>query len=246
MALKAVIVFTVVSVTWSLWIRRITWKSSWEVAASLNIALQGVAVALMSPVASATLGVWLHRLTGEWNLEDYLAHDCYLVAASAVAFNMVGRLSDEATEARNFKLWVQTPATLCVPVLLMVFTQSKAVRDYSPDFFRHACGCHMRIYWTVLCATLIWIMAYAGRALLIVRADDQQSRKMATMLLLSLASGILACAYRIVVCFLPQDAETSFMASFPIWALACGCGIGFAISGARSWGAKTRWFTSAR
>ena len=39
-------------------------------AATLNIALQGCAVALMSPLSSHTLGTALHEITGEWNLQN--------------------------------------------------------------------------------------------------------------------------------------------------------------------------------
>jgi hypothetical protein len=38
----------------------------------------------MSPAASATLGVALHHLTGRWNLEVYIGHDRYIVAADAI------------------------------------------------------------------------------------------------------------------------------------------------------------------
>ena len=44
-----------------LWIRRHTWRSRWEAGASLNIALQGCAVLLMSHWAAATLGQPLHE-----------------------------------------------------------------------------------------------------------------------------------------------------------------------------------------
>ena len=96
MAITALIVITLASISWSLWIRRLTWHCRWEVAATLNIALQGCAVALISPLASATVGVALHRLTGEWNLQNYLGHDCYIVAASAIVYNA---LADSVTTA---------------------------------------------------------------------------------------------------------------------------------------------------
>ena len=91
MALAILIAITIACVAWSLWIRRVTWSCRWEVAATLNVALQGGAVLLMSPLASETLGHWLHALTGKWNLEDYLGHDLYIVAASAVVYNALGR-----------------------------------------------------------------------------------------------------------------------------------------------------------
>lgn len=54
--MSALIIITLAFVFSSLWIRRDTWRSRWEADASLNIALQGCAVLLMSPWASATLG----------------------------------------------------------------------------------------------------------------------------------------------------------------------------------------------
>ncbi|MDT5243014.1 MAG: hypothetical protein QOD36_390 [Mycobacterium sp.] len=80
-ALTARIVITLASIAWSLWIRRVTWHCRREVAATVNITLQGCAVALMSPFASETLRVYLHDLTGKWNREDYIGHDYYVVAA---------------------------------------------------------------------------------------------------------------------------------------------------------------------
>ena len=68
MALAILIAITLLCIAWSLWIRRITWSCRWEVAATLNIALQGLAVLLMSPWASETIGHVLHDLTGKWNL----------------------------------------------------------------------------------------------------------------------------------------------------------------------------------
>jgi len=54
-ALTALITITLACIGWSLWIRRVTWHCRWEVAATLNIALQGLAVALISPVSAETL-----------------------------------------------------------------------------------------------------------------------------------------------------------------------------------------------
>jgi hypothetical protein len=81
MALATLIAITLACIAWSLWIRRVTWTCRWEIAATLNIALQGTARFFMSPFASETLGRALHALSGVWNLEDYIGHDCYVVAA---------------------------------------------------------------------------------------------------------------------------------------------------------------------
>src|SRR3982074_556230 len=134
MALATLITITLGCIGWSLWIRRVTWTCRWEVAATLNIALQGVAVLLMSPWASETVGRGLHALTGMWNLEDYIGHDCYIVAASAVVYNALGRLQDDNAMQRTFKLFVERPATLCIPVLLATFSIGSGARIYRADF----------------------------------------------------------------------------------------------------------------
>src|ERR1700758_2980964 len=107
--LSALIIITLASIAWSLWIRRVTWHCRWEVAATLNIALQGSAVALMSPLASNTPRVALHNITGEWNVQNYVGHARYIVAASAIVYSVVGRLEDDDALQRSFKQWVERP-----------------------------------------------------------------------------------------------------------------------------------------
>lgn len=53
----ALIIFTITTISWSLWVRRLTWQCRMEVAATLNLVLQGGAVILMSPWASEVIGL---------------------------------------------------------------------------------------------------------------------------------------------------------------------------------------------
>ena len=108
-----------------------TWTCRWEVAATLNIALQGVAVVLMSPLASETIGQVLFTLTGKWNLEDYIGHDCYIVAASAIVYNALGRLQDDNAMQASFKQYVERPATLCIPLAVGHILAGQRRRDLS-------------------------------------------------------------------------------------------------------------------
>src|SRR6476659_10298085 len=135
MALAVLLAITIGCMTWSLWIRRVTWACRWEVAATLNIALQTIAVLLMSPLASRTVGHLLYDLTGKWNLEDYLGHDAYIVAASAIVYNALGRLEHDHAMHRRFKQFVERPATLCIPLLLVTFSIGNGARVYRSDFF---------------------------------------------------------------------------------------------------------------
>ena len=135
MELTVLIAITLLCIAWSLWIRRVTWSCRWEVAATLNIALQGGAILLMSPWASETIGRALHSVTGLWNLEDFIGHDMYIVAASAIVYNALGRLQDDHAMHRVFKQYVEYPATLCIPLLLAAFYFSNAHDAYAADFF---------------------------------------------------------------------------------------------------------------
>lgn len=242
MALATLIAITLCCIAWSLWIRRVTWSSRWEVAATLNIALQGVAVLLMSPLASETIGVALHGLTGKWNLEDYIGHDCYVVAASAVVYNSLGRLQDDHSMQRSFKQYVERPATLCIPLLLVTFSLGNGAAIYRPDFFDVPTDFWLNTYWLLLCGTLIYLLGYGCRALLVLRKDPR-SRRIANVYLISSAAGIAACLVRIVTAYVPplQAIEGGTL----VWIFACMCGAGFALTSAESWRMKTRWFTSS-
>src|SRR5271163_4767336 len=239
MAFTALIVITLASISWSLWIRRVTWHCRWEVAATLNIALQGSAVALISPLASETLGVALHNITGEWNLQNYIGHDCYVVAASAIVYNAVGRLADDHALQASFKQYVERPATLCIPLLLATFTLSYGSKTYARDFFALPTDFWLTVYWVLLCGTLVYLLVFGSRALLVLR-HDPRSRNIANLYLVASASGISACVVRIVTAVIPpfQGPLTAGL----VWLFACLCGAGFAVTSAHSWRQRVRWF----
>ncbi|MCV7179913.1 hypothetical protein [Mycolicibacterium sphagni] len=242
MGLGALITVTLACVAWSLWIRRVTWGCRWEIAATLNIALQGAAVFLMSPLASETVGQWLHSLTGMWNLEDYIGHDCYVVAASAIVYNALGRLQDDNATQAAFRQYVERPATLCIPLLLATFSMGNGAKIYRDDFFTVPTDFWLSAYWLLLCGTLIYLLGYGSRALLILRRDPR-SRRIANVYLAASASGITACAIRIITAYVPRLQELD--GGTLVWLFACSCGAGFALAAAHSWRIKTKWFTRA-
>jgi hypothetical protein len=238
-ALTALITITLASIAWSLWIRRVTWHCRWEVAATLNIALQGIAVVLMSPTASHTLGVALHNITGEWNLQNYVGHDCYIVAASAIVYNVVGRLEDDDALQKSFKQWVERPATLCIPLLLATFTLSRGSKTYASDFFTLRTDFWLSVYWVLLTGTLSYLLIFGSRALLVLRKDPR-SKNIANLYLIASASGISACLVRMITAVIP--AFQSPVGAGLVWFFACMCGAGFALTSAQSWRQKIRWF----
>lgn len=240
MALSALITITLACIGWSLWIRRVTWHCRWEVAATLNIALQGLAVALMSPLAANTIGIVLHDVTGVWNLQNYLGHDCYIVAASAIVYNALGRITDDHLLQKSFKQYVERPATLCIPLLLATFTLSRGSKMYARDFFALPTDFWLSVYWLLLCATLIYLLVFGFRAMLVLR-QDPRSASIATLYLLACGSGMAACSVRVLTALVPTIQGTVDAAL--VWFFACGCGAGFAVISAYSWRQKVRWFS---
>jgi hypothetical protein len=212
------------------------------VAATLNIALQGLAVLLMSPAASQTLGPWLFSLTGKWNLEDYIGHDCYIVAASAVVYNALGRLEKDHALQQRFRQHIELPATLCIPLLLAAFWLGNGASTFSPDFFDVPTDFWLNMYWLLLCGMLIYLLGYGARALMILRTDPR-SRRIANVYLFASVMGIAACLVRITTALVPplQTVQGSTL----VWIFACACGAGFALTSAYSWRIKTRWFSGA-
>ena len=239
MGLSALIIVTLASIAWSLWIRRVTWHCRWEVAATLNIALQGCAVALMSPLCAETLGVVLHNITGEWNLQNYVGHDCYVVAASAIVYNAVGRLADDHALQASFKQYVERPATLCIPLLLASFSLSYGSRIYASDFFALRTDFWLTVYWLLLCGTLSYLLVFGSRALLVLRKDPR-SRNIANLYLVASASGISACVVRMITALIPPLQGP--LGAALVWLFACACGAGFALTSAQSWRQKVKWF----
>ena len=72
---------------------------------------------------------------------------------------------------------------------------------------------------------------------------NPDSRRIANIYLFATASGILACATRILTSLVPelQPLEDGKF----VWVFACMCGGVFALASAHSWLIKTKWFSKA-
>lgn len=236
-----IILATLASIGWSLWVRRTTWTSRWETAATLNIALQGAAVLLMAPWSHG-LGGLLYRWTHEYNLQNYIAHDCYIVAASAIVYNNLGRLEDSQRFQWAFRQYVERPATLCIPLMLAAFTLGNGAKIQKDDFFDVPCDNWLAAYWIMFCTVTVYLLGFGVRALLILR-EDPRSARIADVYLAACFFGIAACVIRIYSCF---DYQFELRIGNPlIWITACLCGGIFAVSSGLSWAQKRRALISA-
>ena len=119
---------------------------------------------------------------------------------------------------------------------------SNASREYSPDLFTMPTDGWLTAYWIVLCSMIVYLLAFGGRALLVLRRDPQ-SKRIADIYLMATGSGMAACTIRVITALAPtlQPWENGRL----VWLFACMCGAVFALASAHSWLIKTKWFTKA-
>lgn len=232
------ITVTLAAILASLWIRRDTWRSRWEVDASLNVALQGLGVLLMSPWVSTALGPPLYRISGLWNVQHLLGHLCLIVAATAIIRHGLVRLAGEPLVGRLFRRQVLRPLQVGVPLLvaLLIAADEGHHRDLLPA---HVHTGWLGAYWLLLGGLLIYLLSYAGRVLLIVR-EDPRSRATVDLYLIAVAFGVAASVIQVAAAWAGIDV------ALPVWSCACPGAIGFAYASARSWQAKIDWFVADR
>lgn len=232
----ALIIATLAAILCSLWIRRDTWRSRWEAGATINIALQGCAVLLMSHWAAAVLGPTLHRIFGLWNVQHLLGHICWIFAVTAIIQHGLTRLATEAHVRGLLRTYVARPVWLGVPLLGVLFVI--ADEGHHLDFFAApASDVWLAAYWLVLCGLLIYLLSYAARVLLILRTDPRSTTTV-DLYLISAGFGAAAAVIQMGTAWAGTDI------ALPVWLCACLGAIGFAYGSARSWQAKVAWFTS--
>jgi len=122
-----------------------------------------------------------------WNLEDYIGHDAYIVAASAVVYNAARQARGRPRHAATFKAYVERPQRCASRYCLRRSQWATAPESYKPDFFEVPTDFWLALYWTMLCGMLIYLLSYGARALLILR-QDPRSRKIANIYLVASAS----------------------------------------------------------
>ena len=234
---SAFLAATVLVTLYSLWIRRDTWWSRWEVGISLSLALEAAGLVLMSPWASQELGPSIHRATGVWNLQQLAGHICFVIAIAANIYHVLPRLADINRVRPLFRRQVQWPLTVGVVAMVAVFVTADA--GYRRDgFSASGDGPLVDVYWVLLCGLLIYLSGYATRVLLVVRSDPR-ARETVELYTASAAFALAACVAQLSTTWTHSDVNSL------VWMCTClGVAI-FAIGAARSWRAKAAWFTAA-
>jgi len=107
-------------------------------------------------------------------------------------------------------MWSAPPTPCAFRSLLATFTIGNGARIYyKPDFFEVPTDLWLAVYWTLLCGTLIYLLGYGARALLILRKDPRSRKSRQTSISSHRPAASLACTVRIVTAWVPplQTAE---------------------------------------
>jgi hypothetical protein len=197
--LKLLALATLITVCWSLWTLRYSWRrGQFQIGATAMVALLAAALILMAPMTTATLGVFTYQLTGRYGVNLFVAHICAIESCAAAVYNALIRINDDAPFARKFVRHIQCPVRLAVVILIVPFWLSGTTRQYRPSLSDMHVDGWLRCYWVILCVVYIYLLAYAGRAYLTMR-HDPASRTVAFIYLWSAFAGIAACADRLLL-----------------------------------------------
>jgi hypothetical protein len=223
---------------WAVWMRRLTWANRWEASTTLSISLLGIGILFTSPIADATVGKALHAAAGRYNLENWLGHVCIIASAAAILYSALCRLYDDEALNIIFRRWVERPIVLSITLLLAMFVFGGLGATPLPMARQPPWG-WASTYYALMCATVIYLLAYATRALVIIRRDSP-TRRVANLYLIACVSGISVCATRAVTALITPLQDDGFMVGI------FGClwlGI-FAVAAAYSWRLKRRLLRS--
>ncbi|BBX20644.1 hypothetical protein MTER_00550 [Mycolicibacter terrae] len=226
---------TVFVALYSLWVRRDTWWSRWEIGITLAIALETIALLLMSPWAAETLGPWVQRATRMWNLHQLIGHICFVIAVAANIYHVLPRLADFDRIRPLFRRHVEWPVGIGIVAMVAVFVIADA--GYRPDGFSTSGGggTWASVYWVLFCGLLIFLSSYATRLLLLVRSDPR-AKETVELYTASSAFALAALVAQLSTTWSKSDVSTL------VWLCVCVSVTIFAYGSARSWKAKAAWF----
>lgn len=232
----ALIITTVAVVLYSLWVRRDTWWSRWEAGATFAIAMEGIGLLLVTPWASDELGPAFHSFTGFWNVPQLLGFFCLLVGILGNVYHMLVRLTDPSHVLPIMRRDLGLPLGLGVASMLVTFV--KTDRGHEPDMFATLTGDRWLIAFEVTIAAMaVFLAIYIGRLMLLLRRDPRAGT---TLSLYVVALAFALTTFLITAVSIWADRYVGTVGWFCV-CLAVGI---FAWGLARSWQAKTAWFTS--
>jgi hypothetical protein len=183
-----------------LWMRRFAWTCHYDRAATLSVAIQGVAILLMTPLIGVHIGVVLRWLIGLWHLHYLLAHLAFLAAGVCTVYHYLTRLGDDQSARDVFRVHVELPLTVAVPAMLVTFSLSK-VNHQPADFILSPPDLWLKAYWIIGCSMGLWLITSALQCLLILRRA-RRHRLVADIYILACVAGLVVLTTQLSTAFI--------------------------------------------
>ncbi len=197
-----------------LWLRRFAWRSYYDRAATLSVALEGLAILLMTPPIGIRVGVALHQLTGLWHTHYLLAHWLLLAGGTCAIAHFLTRLGNDHAVRIFFRRHVELPVALTLPLMLATFALS-SVNRAPTDLLRSPPDTWLTVYWVIACLMGLHLITCALHCLMILRRE-QRHRAVADIYILGYIAGLIVIATQLTTMFV----ERRWAATAP---LVAGC-----------------------
>lgn len=239
----AVTIIAIAVLTYTLWVRRITFRCRWERAMTVGLVLQMCTLLLLLPEAASITGYALYHLTGHKLMDAALGECCAVAATFALLYSAICRVVTDQ-ELPDALALPQAVVTITIPTMLGTFMASHAP-NLTPhsDIFRVMTDGWLTIFWILFCTTMMYLFGLTIRAMLAVRGDRRVTgwvRRVNNLYIAGCVCGICAVLIRLTTAIIRplQPIEDGIL----IWIASCIAGIVITTAAAQSWMNKKRWF----
>lgn len=228
----------------AIWTRRWTFRAVsertklTERTITSSLLLQFIALVLMSPLSSATVGRSVHAAIGQWNIPTWVGHCLFIDAAGLIVIYLKSRLDYTDDQIRIwFTRHFALPITAIAPIMLALITQSPNADKYWADLLDCPTDYWLDAYWTLGCSFVIYLMAHAIWVLHTLR-EEPRNKRTAAVYICACAAVITGSVLRITTTW-TDDGTCSHW----FWYAYSTVAITFAEASAHSWRQKVRRMT---
>lgn len=139
---------------WAMWVRRATYRNTWERSTTFAIVQLALAVVLIAPESEPVLGRLLWEVTGRWHVDDLLGN--ILELGAFVSSNLAGLLRMPSMRHRIVPL-LWHPLVVGTAVLMALFWQTELSHNPIHDMYEID-GPHpwLNVYFAVHWSLLIY------------------------------------------------------------------------------------------
>ena len=118
---------------WAVWVRRGTYRISWERSTTYAIIQLAVSLVLISPAAEPVIGRLFWEVSGRWHVDDMLGH---MLELGAMVSSAVAGLMRMPSMRQRIVPLVWHPLVVGSAVLMMLFWHSAVTHNPGHDLFR--------------------------------------------------------------------------------------------------------------